>query len=322
MRILVTGATGFVGSHLVEALQRRGDEVTVLARSLRKATSLGSMEVRVVLGDLHDTRALDEAVEGQDVIYHVAGVIAARSEAEFLRANHQGARNLLAASEAAGRPRFVLVSSMAAGGPSTQGAPLRGSEPASPVTRYGRSKLAAEQVVRASRLPWCIVRPPMVYGPRDREVLKVFRMARVGLAPVFGDGTQELSAVHAADLAHGLIAAGTSGAAVGQTYYACHPEVFTSAQFVRAVGRAMGRNVRVVRVPRSVGGILLTLTQASATLANKATILTTDKANEFFQPAWTGDPTPLANDTGWRATRSLDAGLADTYEWYRGAGWL
>lgn len=322
MRTLVTGATGFVGSHLAEALRRRGDEVTALARSAAKAAALAPLGMRVVPGDLHDRPALLEAVEGQDVIYHVAGVVAARSEADFLVANRDGTRNLLEAAGRAGTARVVLVSSMAAAGPSVRGRPLRGDEPPRPVTAYGRSKLAAEQVVAASPLAWSIVRPPMVYGPRDREVLKMFRLARLGIAPVLGDGTQELSAVHGADLAEALIAVGTSAAAVRRTYYACHPEVFTGADFARAVGRAMDRTPALVRVPAPLGRRVLMVTGAAARLVGQTTILTADKANEFFQPAWTGDPGPLTQDTGWRAARDLRTGLEETYRWYRTAGWL
>jgi nucleoside-diphosphate-sugar epimerase len=322
MKALVTGATGFVGSHLVEALGRGGAEVTALARSAAKAAILREQGVRVVSGDLHDHAALEQAATDQDVIYHVAGVVAARSEAEFLRANQEGTRNVVAAAERGARPRLVLVSSLAAGGPAPRGAPHHGSEPPRPVTAYGRSKLAAEQVVQTSSLPWSIVRPPIVYGPRDREVLKLFRIARFGVAPVFGDGTQELSAVHAVDLASGLIATGTCPGAIGHIYNACHPEVFTSAEFGRAIGAAMGRPIGTLRIPAVVGRALLSLTETSARLTGQITILTTDKANEFFQPAWTGDPTPLLNDCGWRARYDLRAGLADTYQWYRKAGWL
>jgi nucleoside-diphosphate-sugar epimerase len=199
---------------------------------------------------------------------------------------------------------------------------LKGDEPPRPVTAYGRSKLAAEEVVKASRLAWTIVRPPMVYGPRDQEVLKVFRLARLGLAPVLGDGTQELSAVHGADLADALIAAVTSRATVGRAYYACHPEIFTGAEMARAVGRAMGRSPAVIRVPAAIGRGVLVVTEAAARLTGRTTILTADKANEFFQPAWTGDPEPLTRDTGWRAARDLKTGLEETYRWYRTAGWL
>ncbi len=322
MNVLVTGATGFVGSHLVEALCRRGDQVTALARSAAKAAALAPLGVRVVPGDLGDTASLDRAVAGQDIIYHVAGLVAARDEAEFLRANRDGTASLLASASRAGSARFVLVSSMAAGGPSQPGRPLTGTESPHPVTAYGRSKLAAEVAVTAGALPWVIVRPPTVYGPRDREVLKVFRMVRLGVAPVFGDGSQQLSAVHGGDLAGALVAAATAPSAAGKIYYACHPEIATSAQLVRAVGAAMSRRVALVPVPSTLGRALLAVTEASARLVGQTTILTRDKANEFFQAAWTGDPGPLTRDTGWRATHDLASGMADTYRWYRTAGWL
>lgn len=322
MKVLVTGATGFVGGHLAEALRRRGDEVTALARSASKAAALAPLGVRVVPGDLHDRAALQRAAEGQDVVYHVAGVVAARSEADFMVANRDGTRNLVEALGQMGTGRLVLVSSMAAVGPTIKGRPLRGDEAPRPVTAYGRSKLAAEQAVTASALPWTIVRPPMVYGPRDQEVLKVFRLVRFGVAPVLGDGSQELSAVHGGDLAEGLIAAGTTGAAAGRAYYACHPEVFTGADMARAVGRAMGKSPAVIRIPATIGRGVLMLTEAAARLTGHTTILTADKANEFFQPAWTADPGPLMRDTGWKAAHDLRSGLEETYRWYRTAGWL
>jgi nucleoside-diphosphate-sugar epimerase len=322
MKVLVTGATGFVGSHLAEALRRRGDEVTALVRSPKKAEALGPLGVRVVAGDLDDAGSLARAVEGQEIVFHVAGLVAARSESEFMRCNRDGTASLVRAATKAGTSRFVLVSSMAAGGPAAPGRPLTGVEPARPVTAYGRSKLAAEAAITAASLPWVIVRPPTVYGPRDREVLKVFRLARLGVAPVFGDGSQQLSAVHGADLANALVAAGTAAATVGKIYYACHPEVATSAGFVRAIASAMGRRLSIVPIPAPVGRTLLVVTEAAARIAGRTTILTRDKANEFFQDAWTGDPGPLSRDSGWRATHDLKSGLADTYRWYRNAGWL
>jgi nucleoside-diphosphate-sugar epimerase len=322
MKALVTGATGFVGSHLAEALRERGDDVTALARSSRRAQPLTVLGVRVVAGGLHDVAALDRAVEGQEVVYHVAGVVAARNEAEFLTANGKGTENVVAAMERAGVRRLVLVSSLAAAGPAPRGAPLVGNEPPRPVTAYGRSKLAAEQAVRRSGLSWSIIRPPIVYGPRDREVLKVFRLARLRIAPVFGDGAQELVAVHAEDLAGALLAVSSNPATIGRTYTACHPEVFTSAELGVAVAAAMGHSVKTLHISQPVGRAVLSLTEAAAKLARKSTILTSDKANEFFQPAWTGDPTPLTRDTGWRAGYDLKRGLAHTYRWYREAGWL
>jgi nucleoside-diphosphate-sugar epimerase len=322
MKVLVTGATGFVGTHLVEALRRRDDDVTALVRSPAKAGPLASLGVQLVSGDLADSEALARAAAGRDVVIHVAGLVAARNEAEFLRTNRDGTARLLEAAAQGGVRRFVLVSSMAAGGPSAPGRPLSGAEPPRPVTAYGRSKLAAEELVRAGDIPWTIVRPPMVYGPRDREVLKVFRLARYGIAPVFGDGTQELSAIHGADLASALIASSTAPGAAGRLYYPCHPESFASAELVRAVGVTVGRRVRVIPLPSWLGAAALSVTGAVARATGRPTILTADKANEFFQPAWTGDPRPCMVETGWTPEYDLRSGLADTYRWYRSARWL
>jgi nucleoside-diphosphate-sugar epimerase len=162
----------------------------------------------------------------------------------------------------------------------------------------------------------------MVYGPRDREVLKVFKATRLGLAPVFGDGTQELSAVHVMDLAEAALACAGTERAIGRIYYPCHPQTFTSAGFVRAVAAALGRRVTVVPVPPWVGRLALTITGGAARVAGRTTILTRDKANEFFQPAWTGDPTPCIRDTGWAPRIDLARGLAETCAWYRSAGWI
>jgi nucleoside-diphosphate-sugar epimerase len=322
VKAFVTGATGFVGGHLVAALRAAGAEVTALVRSPDRAAALAAGGVRLVPGALDDAEALARAVEGHDAVYHVAGLVAARSEAEFLAVNRDGTARLVAAAERAGTGRLVLVSSLAAAGPSAPGQPLRGDEPPRPVTRYGRSKLAAEAVVRQSGLDWTIVRPPAVYGPADREMYRVFRAASFGVAPVFGDGSLELSLVFAPDLAGALIAAAGAPAARGRVLYAAHPERLTSRDLVERVGRAAGRRVLVIGVPRPVAWGVLAASDATARLLGRATVLNLDKAGEFFQAAWTCDPAPLTEATGWTAEHDLDRGAAATLAWYRDAGWL
>ena len=324
MNVLVTGGTGFVGSHLIDALLERGDTVTALVRSpaKAKAADFEPRGVRQVVGDLHDQPALQQATAGQDVIYHVAGLVAARNSAEFDYANREGSANVLRAAATHGSPRFVLVSSMAAAGPSAPGRPLTGNETPAPVTHYGRSKLAGEEEVRRSALPWTILRPSVVYGPRDTEVLKVFKLARWGLTPVFGSGDQELSAVTGEDLAGALVAAAGLDLAIGRTYYPCHPQIFSSRTLAQTIGKAVGKEVATPGIPEWLARGLLSVTGAAAHVANQATLLNADKANEFFAPAWTGDPATLTNDTGWKAQHDLASGVTLTAAWYRDQGWL
>jgi nucleoside-diphosphate-sugar epimerase len=324
MRVFLTGATGFVGGHVVDRLLARGDSVTALVRSPARAAGLAARGVRLVEGDLHDLPALHAGVAGADVVLHLAALTGAVNEAEFLTANRDGTANVLtAASTSPLHPRLVYVSSMAAGGPARRGVPKRDDSDDHPVTMYGRSKLAGELMLRGSPHPCVILRPPTVYGPRDRDnLLAVFKVARTGFAPVFGDGTMELSAIHVADLAEACLAAATAPAVVGGTYYVNHPEVTTSGELVRQIGRTLGRRVRLIGIPEWLARGILALTGGAAALFQWKTILRADKANEFYQEAWTGDPAPFAAATGWQATLDLQRGLAETCAFYRKAGWL
>ena len=325
MNVFVTGATGFVGAHLVKALRARGDSVTAMVRRPALAEQQGwGNDVRLVRGDLDDEAALRDGCAGADVVYHVAGKISARTAAEFMATNRDGTANVLEAARDAGAKRFLLVSSLAVAGPTTAGHPIDEQRPPQPVTDYGQSKLAAEVLVKAmpASLPWTIVRPPVVYGEWDRGTLKIFQLARRGVVPVFGDGSQQLSVIHAADLARALIAAATAPAAVGRIYFAAHPVMTTSRELVLAVGRALGKTPRVVPIPPLVARGILWTVGTIAYIAGRATLLSADKGNEYLAPAWTCRSDALSRDAGWHADIDLDAGLLRAAEWYRGMRWL
>jgi len=322
VNVFVTGGTGFVGAHLVRVLQERGDHVSCLVRRPELAERLGWRDVRLVRGDLDDASALLQGCEGAELVFHVAGKIVARNALEFMATNRDGTANVLEAAQEHGVTRFVLVSSLAAAGPTTPGHPIDETRPPAPVTDYGRSKLAAEVLVKAMPFPWTIVRPPVVYGEWDRGTLKVFQLARGPLAPVFGDGSQELSVIHAADLARGLVAAGTSPAAQGRVYFATHPTPTTSRGLLLACARTLGTSPHIVPLPPLLARGLLWTVGSLAHLAGRATFLSADKANEYLAPAWTCRGDALTRDTGWRAEIDLEPGLARTAAWYREVGWL
>jgi nucleoside-diphosphate-sugar epimerase len=335
VKVFVTGGTGFVGSHLVTALLARGDDVVILARDPAKVERVfsGAARPRVVRGDLSHPDAIREAASGAELVFHVAGLIAARGGPEFLSANAEGTRLVanVTAQVAPDLKRFVYVSSLAAAGPSRRGEPLTEAVPPRPLTMYGRSKLAGEEAVATFDFPWTIIRPPVVYGPRDTEMFRVFRLASLGLAAVFGNGSQELSFIYVEDLVSALLRAGELRSPRG-VYFAAHPEVVTTRSLVTAVHRA----VRSVGLPEPFAGgppfILpipglmakggLWITERAAGLFGRATLLTVDKANEFLAEAWVCSPAAFQRDAIWQPEWDLARGLARTAAWYKQTGWL
>jgi len=286
------------------------------------AEALRALGCRLVEGGMGDEAAGLALVDGADVVFHVAGLVAARSEAEFLRVNRDGTRDLAVAAARAGLGRFVLVSSLAVTGPSRPGRPVDEASGTGPVTAYGRSKKAGEEAVRAAGVRFTIVRPPAVYGPRDRGFLALFRMAARGVVPLLGDGARELTLVHAADLARALVAAATGPATLGGTYHAGHAEPVTQRALAEAVGGAVGRAVRCVTLPAPVVRGALGVAGAAARALGRAPLLDGDKANELLAPGWACSSDALRRDTGWAADIALEHGLADTVRGYREAGWL
>jgi len=325
VKILVTGATGFVGSHLAARLARGGDDVRCLARRPAQAAQLAAIGARFVPGSLDDRASLEAAVAGVDVVYHLAGVTAAASEREFLAVNAEGTARLVEAVGAANPrlARLVYISSLAAVGPTTHGSLLSEASPCRPVTAYGRSKLGGEEAVRRGRVPWTIVRPPAVYGPRDPELLRMFRIVRFGIAPVFGRGRQELSLVYVEDLSAGIVQAGLVPAAAGRTYHLAHPGVVLARDLVREVGRAVrGRTPLIVPVPPAIAARIVRAIGRAAAAAGRRTVVSEDKMAEFLAPAW-GTSVELAErELGWRPAHDLRSGIAATAAWYRAEGLL
>lgn len=327
MRAFVTGATGFVGSHLVTALEAAGHEPVCLVRNPAKLRAVfGERNLATVAGSLDDADALRRGCDGADVVFHVAGLTAGRTLGELMAANRDRTRDLARIAASAGTVRrFVYVSSLAAAGPAAPGRPRIEDDPAAPVSNYGRSKRAGEEAAQAADLPWTIVRPPAVYGPRDVEMLRLFKILRWHAAPLIVRRDQELSFVHAADLAEALVAAAGPDAE-GKTYFATHPDVVTAEGLValahRAVHPSGTRGPAILPLPRWLTAAVLTTTYLGARAVGQRTLLSPDKAREFKQLAWTCSSDAITRDLGWRATQGLATGLPSTMEWYREHGLL
>ena len=328
MRVVVTGGTGFVGSHLVDALLEQDQDVVCLVRSVAKAERVfPNRAPRLVQGDLTNDEALLRAVDHADVVYHIAGLIAARSRRELFDTNVEASRRLIEHVErrAPRLQRFIYVSSLAAAGPTRRGRPIEEQHTPAPVSAYGESKLGGEHAVKTSELPWTIIRPPAVYGPRDTEFLKLVKLARSPVVPLMSRPDQEFSFIYASDLTSALVHA-QQGVALAKTYFASHVETVTSASLIRDIAQAVvgtdRRPPRLLRIPPFLTRLTLTTTGALARLFGKATVLNSDKANEFLAEAWTCSAAALRADTGWEATTPMAEGWRETVAWYRQHDWL
>jgi nucleoside-diphosphate-sugar epimerase len=301
MRLAVTGATGFVGSHLLDAALAAGHEVTALTRRDQAARN----GVNWVAGDLHDRAALERLVVGADAVIHVAGVITGRTAAVFERANVEGTLAMLAAATAGGVRRFVHVSSLAAREPN--------------LSLYGASKARAEELVHGSGLDWAIVRPPAVYGPGDKETLELFRMAKLGIMLMPPKG--RVSVLHVDDLGRLLLTLAERRAPSGILIEPDDgkPHGWTHREFARALGDAVGTKPAIVSSP----GILLRVAaRADQLLRRDKAKLTVDRAAYFSHRNWVVEPKRRAPPELWRPDIETLQGLKTTAAWYRGAGWL
>jgi dihydroflavonol-4-reductase len=322
---LVTGASGFVGSHLVQGLLDRGWRVRALVRSTSSLAWLPAEGVEFARGGITDPGSLLEAVRGADAVFHAAGVVRGDTQADYDRVNVEGTAQLYrACREGAGSARFVLVSSLAAGGPSEPGRPRSENDPDRPLSAYGRSKLAGEEILRAapSGPPWTIVRPVAVYGPRDRSFLLLARFVKRGWIPEVGSTPQPVAVIHVRDLVRGIVLAAHAEIAAGRTYYLADPQFTDWPRLGRLMAEAIGKKGRTVRIPRSAVSAIGAVTRLLTAPTRRPNPLPQDRLRELFARAWTCDVSRARDDLGYTAEITLSAGIAETMFWYRDRGWL
>ena len=301
-RVAVTGASGFIGRHVVEHLEARGTTVAPLRRPFERA-------------------ALLQAMRDVEAVVHLAGVVSALRERDYFAANVEGTRLVAEACATAGVP-MINISSLAAAGPAPPRAPRSEDDPPAPINAYGRSKLGGERAIaRIDGLRWTTIRPGVVYGPGDRALLPIFQVAARGFMPLVGRVDAAYTFIHVRDLVR-AIAAAVDRPAPGNTVFAGHPEPVTSRQVLEAARAASASRATIVRIPMILTRAAAIAGDVAGMVRGKPSVINSRRYAELASEGFVCRVDRLRDRLGIVAAIGLPEGLADAYAWYRREGWL
>ncbi len=325
MRVLLTGGSGFVGGHIARALAASGHELRLLVRPTSDTSFVDDIDFERASGDLRQPESLRAACQGVEAVVHSAAVLRAANPQEFMRANREGTRHLAEAAAAAGVKRIVYISSLAAQGPSPGGAVESTEATPHPVSAYGRSKLEGERELEAvsDRTDVIMLRPPLVYGPRDSGLLAFFWMARRGFSVRLGDGSRLVDVIYGPDLADAVAALLDARIDSRRCYHVSDGDgPFSWNDMLSALGDAAGRRLLLASLPPAAFHGIARCSEWWAMLSRSEPALDRTRVLEMRQRAWLSDSRPLTEDTGWRRSTPLEDGLRETMNWYREQGWV
>ncbi len=326
MHILVTGATGFIGSHLAEQLHQNSYTLRCLIRKNSNRQWIKNIPIEYIEGDYTDPISLRKAVAGVDFIYHSAGVTKSKNKIGYFQGNHIATKNLLEAVRKTNTnlSRFIHISSQAAVGPSSINLPIDETTPFHPITTYGLSKMEAEKECHKymNDFPITIVRPPAVYGPRDTDVFEFFNTMNKGLQPMIGFGKTYVSLVHVKDLVRGIVLAGESPRSIGQSYFIASERFYNWQEIGEVTQKLMNKNVFRVHIPKSVVFVIAAIAEFGSLFSSKPALLNIEKAKDITQDHWTCSIQKAKEEIGYRESFKLVDGISDTLAWYKANGWL
>lgn len=325
-KAFVTGATGFIGSHLVDELLKKSYEIKCLVRKSSNTKWLKGKQVEYIEGDLFTDEILKRALSDVDYLYHVGGVTFAKKKEEFYRGNVDATKSLLEACYKynPGIKKFVHVSSQAAVGPSFDGKPIDETRDYFPLTTYGRSKVEAEKAVMGyfDRMKCTIVRPPAVYGPRDYAIFEYFKSMNRGLQPLIGFDNKLVSLIHGVDLVKGFILAGESELSASNIYFISSEQFYNWRDVGEMTGRLLGRKTIRVIVPHFAVKTTAFFAQVFGFFSPKPVVLNIEKSRELTQRFWICSIEKAKRELGFKEGFTLEEGFKDTIDWYKKEGWL
>lgn len=324
MRCLITGANGFLGAHLAQALCARGDTVRCMVRDGSDASALAKLPVERAVADVTQPRTLGEAVSGIDVVFHLAGIRRATQRSAFLEANAEGTRHVAEAMVKAKARRLVFCGSLAASGPSSASRPRLEDDPFAPEEPYGESKALGEQLAFAfrDRLEVTAIRPSRILGPLDHENLSFFKLAKRGLILKIGGGPRPLSMVDVDDVVEQLLLQADREEAVGEAFFASSDETISLEGVMELAAHALGVEARGVYLPAAALSMLGTAADGVSRVSQKKLPLNRKLARQLLAPGWTCSIEKAQRLLGYRPKRSIKESIERSAKSYLEAGWL
>lgn len=326
MKVLLTGATGFIGSFLAEYFLEKGYEVRCLVRTSSNLQWIADLDIECHYGSLEDPESLRRGLMDVDYVFHLAGLTKAISQDAFNRANVIGTKNLLQVilEHNIKLKRFVYISSQAAAGPSPTIEPIDEQSTPAPITPYGRSKLDAENLVLSvwKRIPFTIVRPPAVYGPRDKDVLEFFKAANLGVIPKLGANEKYVSLIHVKDLVRGIFLAGVRKKAENKIYFIANAQPYSWETIARITLQVLQKKALRIPVPNLVLDGLSRISEGISKITATPSILNRQRVAELKQEYWVCSPKKAKSDFKFEAKINLEDGIRETIAWYKEKKWL
>lgn len=326
MKIFITGASGFLGSHTAEELARRGHSLTALVRKTSKIDHLGGLNIQFVEGSLPDCGPLAPVLKSCDAIIHIAGNVKALKPEDLFKVNAEGTSHLVNETlNTLPSPRlFLHVSTIAVHNPSEGDDFCLPPERCHPLSHYGKSKLAGETKLKKLRgkIRTLILRPPVLYGPRDQEFLQMFRAIGRGVAPLYRTGENQLSVCFVRDVARAIADLVEKNPEKDEVFCLDDGEVHTWRNLAEGISETMGRKVRYLPIPAPIFYLAAGISQGWSHLSAKPTIFTLDKMQEIKKPRWICGNQKIRKYLGWEPKVSLREGFEKTLNYYREVGLL
>lgn len=319
LKVLVTGANGFVGSHIVESLIAHNHQVTCVVRKTSDLSWISPLPLFYKYGDLNDEKFLEICVKDADVVIHCAGIVRAMNKDEYFKANVEYTKNLCNAvlKINPNLKKFIFISSQAAMGPSHSDKPRKLTETEAPVSDYGLSKLAAEQQIKEifkDKIPYTILRPASVYGPRDKDIFIFFNLVNKHLRPVTME-KRLLQLVYVKDVAKAVVNSIENVKSNGKTYYLANEAPYTWSEVGHIIAESVDKTTIPIPVPDFIFKFAGMAAQSFSYITKKPAVLNNQKITEMLQEFWIADNQPAKKELDIEFTK-LEIGAKITYNWY------